>query len=615
MEQNLALLSTESKIRKQRTLYRYGSVQTDTDRKDYAKVLSDFIIDGYIRSECKKPKDIIFPISIKQIITSYYYNYNHMKTMGAFIDFKQKRQSARQQLTKYWNDMGTVKLGLNLLFMINFELKFMICLMIIAVIISIVAIIISLIVSDSTCNIQYTYSVIHPVSFIIIGCVAVLSHIILFACHRFIVSLTTSKSSHFWKNKPFQVIQNTHICLYSSAAISKWMMLLFYVVWSIIGFYIYHNDMSYDCKYSNIGIVMISWCIIIFVEAVTYYCWYVGQILLDYYRLRQTSYYYTFRQSYYYKRNIHYWFCWTSTDIIHNEYENIFTYIVYYIIFYPFAVISIIMMVICFDYTNSMHMIEPLSWTIAAAVAACLHILFEFIIAACCGVSHGVVSWIFCVFYFVWTNLGFYVYGNEMPSQFKHSSSGIVMLIWCIVVLISSCGYHLYMIRQKFDGHEFGFTVCGFYVVLVIPFYCIYLLSNAVTVVGIGTLYSGQTVCIYDNIIIDIGVPVYLIIYAGSTWLIFTFLLISYYFRVYDMCQSKNMIRKVFIGVVMVSSLFFVTLGIIGIWAHDYEMPIDCKLSMTGMMMSLWCIMMMIYTCCFLILVGALSGIYSWIFG
>ena len=43
-------------------------------------------------------------------------------------------------------------------------------------------------------------------------------------------------------------------------------MFLFYVVWCVIGFYIYDQEMPKDCQESTAGKVMISSCIIIFVS-------------------------------------------------------------------------------------------------------------------------------------------------------------------------------------------------------------------------------------------------------------------------------------------------------------------------------------------------------------
>eukprot|EP01084_Bolivina_argentea_P093465 168086_1 len=97
------------------TVYRYASVPIITSDSPTSKdVLCDFLIDGYIRSECNQNL-FLFPISVKQIIASYY---NDDKTklkkkLKGFIDKKTKFQRITQERQEYFAKTWELKLSEN----------------------------------------------------------------------------------------------------------------------------------------------------------------------------------------------------------------------------------------------------------------------------------------------------------------------------------------------------------------------------------------------------------------------------------------------------------------------------------------------------------------------
>eukprot|EP01083_Nonionella_stella_P037235 101513_1 len=242
--------------------YKYTSVDVDIDIEPDGgrSIWFDFLIDGFVRSECNRSTSQIFPIAVKEVIISYY-NENGAQVeqeLNAFVNSKKRKQMLRDEFVQYWQCKRLLRDEL--------------CFIIIALLTSIAAITISIAshaeIGSTHCNANH-YSLIDPALFTIIGSIVCVLHIILASCRALIIYYSVQHVEAQDCNMNW--IKHTHNYLYLSGALMAWIMLLFYGVWCIIGFILYHNEMSYDCKHNIIGQMMISWSVILFVLTLCYY--------------------------------------------------------------------------------------------------------------------------------------------------------------------------------------------------------------------------------------------------------------------------------------------------------------------------------------------------------
>eukprot|EP01083_Nonionella_stella_P277597 943669_1 len=133
-----------------------------------------FLIEGFVRFECNKSPSQIFPVAIKEVITSYFNDDTRIKRkLNVLIDPKKRHGS---EFVKYWKNIC------------NIIIAFILASITASAIIIVIFIGLSGADIDAThCNDTH-YSLIAPASFTIIGGIVCVFHIILAACRAAIIS-------------------------------------------------------------------------------------------------------------------------------------------------------------------------------------------------------------------------------------------------------------------------------------------------------------------------------------------------------------------------------------------------------------------------------------------
>eukprot|EP01083_Nonionella_stella_P179098 634739_1 len=434
---------TEPLLKRPITVYKYKSVNININPQNDIHILYDFLIDGYIRNiiyngtTYQEYNAQLFPIAVKQIIESHCRQTECEWRLISY--FKQKRQvwQTANELAAYWESTQMVHIEnqhkwCSILGISNHS--WCICLLSSFIITSIAAIVISYSVSvysddQNACN-NDMYSVVHPLLFTTIAGVVSVFHIILFGLYRFIIYVMVNMTQYSTVN----AIKKGHNCLYLSGEITTCIMLLFYASWSIIGFCMYNNEMSSLCRHSSIGIMAISWSLIIFIQTLSYYRWYSLNIF--------------------------------ANKEMNQEIHELFTGILKgrFVALSPWIIISICCVIIgtsSYHYdnicahNNVFKNIPPYLWMTISGIATTVHILWILLCsfikwesiwcADSCIVFTSIGIWIV---YLVWSIFGFLVF-SKMPDDCKGTQFGVLVNVWCNL-MISAPAFLQYMLISRY---------------------------------------------------------------------------------------------------------------------------------------------------------------------
>eukprot|EP01083_Nonionella_stella_P020251 56140_1 len=404
------------------TVYKYKSVALNINHD--ASILFDFLIDGYIRFECNKSNSL-FPGSVKDILSLYTDNANAQSTLKSYIDSKREKMRAKciqDEFTEYWRCTSMENHHILSRILIYFFIS-------IAFSVSIAAVIVGFSAFHTHSYSSYCgdihYSLIDPVLFIIICGLVSIVHIILIVIARIktysIINRHQKIHVGFYNARPFiTYTQTRHISLYLCYIIPSWIMFFFYGVWSIIGFIVYRSEMTNECQRRAVGMVQISWSVIMFIVALCCYGAY-GWIKLPFEQIPTHSITQDSRQK--------------------------------FVFFYPSAVISIVLLwihndALCSDRTYGT--MRPRLFGVMVGIASCLHMLwiigYTLIespaiqiqsnggIHTSCLFMHPLFNAFMSAFYVICSIFGFNI-STEMSEGCKGSAYGTLLLTWCGLAL------------------------------------------------------------------------------------------------------------------------------------------------------------------------------------
>eukprot|EP01083_Nonionella_stella_P082774 228567_1 len=380
------------------------------------------------------------------------------------------------------------------------------------------------------------------------------------------------------KDTPLHILISSHVLLCIPS--------IFYSFWAISAFYSYHNEMTKACKQSSGGSLMIAWSIVLFCCICFAWIYYVDK----YSKFKSKGRVFTLTIA--------------SMGImiasIYNQYaddDDIDA---------------------CAHADYSLY--DPSYFTLVGSIITTTHLISIWIFLDYFYEKYDnrmvfVISYVLCLFYLIWTIMGFYIFAKDMSSDCKQSAIGLLMIAWSVVAFIVAFIVS-FAVQLCLHALALNNNVCAFNVVYMFVMDCFYFVSIAAMVIGAAAYGSDEgLLCKNDNYLftmmdmgdyMDMGLFTMILGVISTVHIAYRLLFVYCYDKDDDNPLVTCLMPSICVALEVILTLFYFIWCIIGLYIME-RMTESCNTSELGVIMRALCTIQFIASCISICLVALVT--------